>query len=378
MSTYTLDFDKVFAAFIAANEKKWGHDRSKTLGASETFVCIRKGWFDKRGAEFGYEKDADHEDDWGATRRGDLIENHHVVPAISAHMPAGIKVEFAGEKQVTLVLDKSSATPDGLITGLPKNCELTIVAGGHIVVIDNIESDCVVFEIKSIDPRATLIEERAKHNGQTQMQLGLFHEKTAYRPIYSIILYFDASFVSKMTPFVVKYEPETYALGKARAAEIWEVSNPKELVPEGVFSGDCIHCPWRKACGQATVDSIPDYDTDETLTPETIEAIEPLVKDALEAKANLEIAAKNKTIADEALKSFLMSKNRRKAVGPTWSVTWYPMPGKKALDKKAMVEDGIDLSPYEKEGAEYDVLRVTPRLEKTDKPKKNKGKKNND
>lgn len=375
MTQFTLDFDKVFADFVAANEKKWGHDRTKTLGASETFVCIRKGFFDKRGAEFGYEKDENHEDDWGATRRGDLIENHHVVPAISGFMPAGIEVKYTGENQVTLVLEKSSATPDGLITGLPKNCALTVTAGGHTVTIDDIQSDCVVLEIKSIDPRATLVEERAKHNGQTQMQLGLFHDKTEYRPMYSIILYFDASFVSKMTPFVVAYEPETYALGRARALEIWEVSDPKELVPEGIFTGDCEHCAWRKACGQATVNSIPDYDTDETLTPETIQAIEPLALAVLEARDGVIAAEKNKAIADENLKSFLMGKNRRKVSGPTWTVTWYPMPGKKSLNRKAMEEDGIDLKKYEKEGADYDVLRVTPKLEKPVKEKKTKTRK---
>lgn len=372
MSEFLLDFDKVFSDFVEANQKKWGHNRNETLGASETFVCIRKGFFDKRGADLGYEPDPEHEDDWGATRRGDMIENHHVVPAISGFMPSGLEVLYTGDNQVTLMMGKSSATPDGLITGLPKNCALTIKAGGHVVSIPDIRSDCVVLEIKSIDPRATLVEERAKHNGQTQMQLGLFHEKTKYRPMYSIVLYFDASFVSKMTPFVVEFEPETYAIGLLRGVEIWSTDDPTQLVPEGIFSGDCAYCCWRAACGQAVVDSIPDYDTDETLTPETVAALDPLVKEAIAAKAFVEAAEKRKAIADEHLKSYLMTKNRRKAKGPTWSVSWYPMPGKKTLDRKALTAAGIDLTQYEKQGTPFDVLRALPRLEKEEKPKKTK------
>lgn len=371
MEAAVVNFDEIFNAYVLANEKKWAHNRSLTLGASETFVCIRKGFFEKRGHECGYEPDADYLSDWGATRRGDLIENHHVVPAITDHMPEGFIVLYAGDQQFTFVKGKSSATPDGLITGLPENCKLTIVAGGRTIEIPNIKSNCVCLEIKSIDPRSSLLEEKDKHNGQTQMQLGLFNECTEFKPKFSIVLYFDASFLSKMTAFVVEFDEDKYQHGKDRASAIWAVSNAEELVPEGVFTGDCEHCRWRSACGAATVNSIPTYeDTDDRVTPETVAAMADLVLTAMAAKAQVKEAEQKQAIADEAIKSFLMTKNVRNIKGDTWTVSWYGQNGKKSLDKEALEKDGIDLSKYQKEGTPFDVLRITPKLKREEKAKK--------
>lgn len=375
MSEFTLDFDEIFNRFIEANQKSWAHDRGLTLGASEVFDCIRKSFFNKRGAEFGFEPDDDYDEDWGALTRGNLIENYHVAPAMRDYAPEGVKVLYTGDDQVTLVLDRSSATPDGLITGLPKGCTLRIKGGNQDLTIDNIISDCVCLEIKSIDPRATLLEERAKHHGQTQVQLGLFHEKTEYRPYYSIVLYVDASFLSKVTPFVVAYDPEIYKVAKLRAASIWEKSNPFEFTPEGRFSNSCVHCKWRGACGTASVSAIPSFDTDEHSTPETIENMDGLVQRFLQAKQDAEDAEKDLELAKEEIKKFLNSRNVRKMRGPGWAVTWFGQDGKKTLDTKKMQEDGIDLEAYQKEGNPFDVLRITPRLEETaDKPKRSRKK----
>lgn len=371
---FTLDFDDIFNKFIDANQKKWGHDRSLTLGASEVFDCIRKGFFTKRGKEFGYEPDEEYEEDWGALTRGNLIENYHVAPAME-YAPDGIDVLFTGDNQVTLVTGRSSATPDGLITGLPKGCSLRIRGGNQDLTIDNIISDCICLEIKSIDPRATLLEERAKHHGQTQVQLGLFHEKTEYRPYYSVILYIDASFLSKVTPFVVAYDPEMYATAKVRANSVWEHDDPFKFMPEGRFNNSCVHCKWRKACGTASVSAIPSFDTDEQSTPETVETMDRLVQRFLQAKNDAADAEKESEAAKEEIKKFLNTRNARKMRGPSWSVTWFGQAGKKSLDTKKMEADGINLEDYEKEGNPFDVLRVTPRMEETaDKPKRNRKK----
>lgn len=376
MSEFVLDFDDIFNRFIEANQKSWAHDRSTTLGASEVFTCIRKGAFEKRGKEWGYEPDEDYDEDWGALTRGNLIENYHVAPALREFAPEGIESLYMGDDQVTLVVDRSSATPDGLITGLPEGCSLRIKGGKQDLTIDNIISDCVCLEIKSIDPRATLLEERAKHHGQTQMQLGLFHEKTQYRPYYSIILYIDASFLSKVTPFVVPFDPAVYEAGRARAESIW-VPDAKvtDFIPEGRFNGDCAHCRWRMACGTATVSSIPKYDTDENFTPETVEEADALVADFFSKKERAENAEKELELAKETLKKFLGGKNTKKMRGPTWSLSWYGQPGQKRLDKKAMEADGIDISQYETEGNPFDVLRVTPRLADTAEKKPRKSRK---
>lgn len=366
----TLDFDAIFDQFIAANQKVWAHDRSTTLGASEVFSCIRKAWFDKRGKEHGYEPDVDYVEDWGALTRGNLIENHHVVPAIKDHMPDNTVVLFTGDDQKTLAIKRASATPDGLITGLPKNGKVRIKAGRQDFTIDNIESDCIVLEIKSIDPRATLNEERRKHNGQTHMQLGLFNELTEHKPVYSIVLYIDASFLSNVTPFIVKFDPEVYATGKMRSEIPWQCEDPAELTPEGVFDNDCEYCKWRGACGAASVSAIPRHkDSEADVTDETREKMGGLVSAFDKAKKDYTEAEKQVELAREAIKGFLMTTNRRKISSDDWTVTWYSQKGKTTYSTKAMLEDGMDLTKYEKVGSEFDTLRVMPKA-KTKKDKK--------
>ena len=373
---FVFDFDQIFNDYVEANQKVWAHDRSQTLGASEVFDCIKKAWFGKRGKEFGFNEDPDYEEDWGAMVRGDLIENHYVVPAVRNHAPPGVKVLFTGDDQVTLVLDRNSATPDGLITGLPKGCALRIKGGAQDIFIPNIKSDCVVLEIKSIDPRAVLMEERAKHNGQTQVQIGLFHENTEHRPYYSIVLYIDASFLSKVTPFVVEYEPEAFAAAKRRSELVWNTEDPTELIPEGRFSGACEHCKYRVACGTSINDSIPSREEDEQSTPETIAEMDRRVKMFLEAKSRKEAAEKDVEETKQHVREMLKSRNTRKMRSEEWSVSWYSQDGRKTVDTKAMRADGIDLEPYEKEGAPFDVVRVTERLQdNSDKPKKPRKKK---
>jgi hypothetical protein len=78
-----LQFSKMFEAFSEANEKEWKYDRNASLGASEAFACIRKAFFKK----FGYEQDDEYEADWGAAKRGDIIENYFAVPAVQAILP---------------------------------------------------------------------------------------------------------------------------------------------------------------------------------------------------------------------------------------------------------------------------------------------------
>lgn len=379
-SDVVIDFNAILDAFIAANQKVWVHDRALTLGGSEVYGCLRKGFFDKRGRELGFEPDEDYEEDWGAMERGNLLEKYFIAPALKEFMPKvahpDIEVLYTDvDGQETLVSGRNSATPDGLITGLPVGCTVHVRAPKHgiDITIPNIKSDCIVLEFKTIDPRATLLEERTKHHNQTQVQLGLFHEVTQWRPYFSIVLYIDASFISKVTPFVVEYEPNIYEIAKTRALAVWEHDDPAMFVPEGRFSGACEHCKWKMACGTASVSAIPSYDEDPQATPETVAAMDALVKDEQAKKAAFESAEKAHKLAKEAIKEMLMGRNTRKMQGPGWSVTWYSQDGKKTVDTKAMEASGIDLEPFTKVGPEFDVLRVTPKLEKAEpKPKKSK------
>lgn len=373
---FVLDFDDIFNTFIEANQKTWGHDRGLTVGASEVFDCVRKNFFTKRGKELGFTPDEDYDEDWGAMTRGNLIENYHVAPAVQNHMPTPLVTLFSGDDQVSLVNGRASATPDGLITNLPVGCRLTVKGGSQEIVIPNIRSDCICLEIKSIDPRAVLLEERDKHHGQTQMQLGLFHEKTEWRPYFSVILYIDASFLSKITPFVVEFSEEIFATGKERATTPWLSDDPNDFMPEGKFSGGCIHCKWRIACGVVSVEAIPDYDQDPNATSESVEHMDKLVREFFTRKEEKETAEDAQNKAAETIKTFLSSRNTRKMAGPDWGVTWYGQDGRTTYDTDAMAADGIDLTKYQKNGARYDTLRVTPKTQKPVKPKTRKSKKN--
>lgn len=87
-----IDFKNMFQAFSDSNEKEWKYDRNASVGASEAFGCIRKAHFKK----FQYEPDDGHEADWGAAKRGDIIENYFAVPAVKAVLPEGAELLYAG------------------------------------------------------------------------------------------------------------------------------------------------------------------------------------------------------------------------------------------------------------------------------------------
>lgn len=380
-----MDFDAIFDAHIAATKRAW--DRSQSVGASEVFGCIRKAWYEKLGEQYGEKPDEEYLEDWGAMLRGTLYEEYHIAPAIKTQMPKVVHPDIevlytAVDGQQTLVSGRASATPDGLITGLPVGCSIRVMAPkrGVDITIPNIVTDCVVIEFKTIDPRATLVEERTKHRDQTQVQLGAFHELTPHKPHYSIILYVDASFLSNMTPFVVEYDPTIYPIAKQRAEEVYAAKSASELPAEGRFGGDCAYCKWCIACGTERVGRIPEYDKDETATPETIALMDAKVQEINKRKAALAAAEVALEEAKEAAKSVLLSRNVRKMKGPGWTATWYSTEGKTSVNLKALEASGIDLEPFKVQGAPFDTLRITPtkpksEIEKAVKPTRTSTKK---
>lgn len=361
-----INFDDIFGRYIASIQKVWAHDRGESLGSSENFDCLRLNWFNKLGAQNGFappEQVAPQS--WGAMERGNVIENAFVVPGLRVGLPAGMHLELAGTQQQTLVVGRNSATPDGLITGLVRG-PLTVIGGDQEIHIPDIQSDCVVLEIKSIDPRAILLEERAKHHGQTQIQIGLIRDTTPHKPVYSIILYIDASFLDKFTPFVVAFDPAIYAEAKHRAESIWDITEPWGIVPEGRFSDRCKTCPWQAQCMQVNITSIPEYESSD---PVTIEALEPLVAIYLQRKKEAEAAETARKETAELLRECLLEHKTKKVASATWSVSWSPVKGSETVDVEAMRADGMDLTKYMKTGVGRDQIRVTERLAKTRKKK---------
>lgn len=356
-----LDFGKVFDDYINENQKKWAHDRSTTVGASEVYGCIREAFFNKRGAELGYEKDRDHTHRWGATERGNVIEDHFVVPAVSSHLPKGMKMLYHGDQQTTLVDGRSSSTSDGLITGI-KPGPMTIKYRDRVIHIDDTITDCVGFEVKSVDPMINLSEEKEKHWNQTQVQMGLMRLKTKWKPHFTIILYVDASWLDVITPFVVEYDETVFEMSRRRAMDVFEVDDPNLLIPEGRLDGSCAYCAWRKACGAVIIESIPEVeDGDTSIFDAEIDEYVEVYTDSLRREQEAE---KEKKQAQERLKEILVEAKTRKAKSPYWSLSWSKINGKKTLDVKAMEAAGLDLSAYEKIGSPYDRLTITRRKPK--------------
>ena len=345
-----INFENMFDAYSNSAEKSWKYDRNASLGASETFGCIRAAYFKK----FQYDVDDGHEADWGAAKRGDIIENYFAVPATKAVMPEGAELLFAGDEQETLKKGRLSATPDGLAIGLEFDALSQLG-------IDDIESDCVVIEYKSFDPRATIKEEKAIHAGQTQVQMGLIHELTEYRPEYAVIIYFNASWLSDIRPFVVKRDPKIYEAAKARATQVFSCEDPKDLMAEGKISGGCTYCEYTQECAFTQGEATPK-------TKKKIEETDILDRLAVLSVRQKELAEIGKTaeqdkkLVDEEIKQILRDKDTKGAGDDRFTISLSWCSGKKSLDTLSLAADlqekGMDIEDYQREGNGYERLTV--------------------
>lgn len=347
-----LDFEAMFDAYNEANQKEWGHDRNATLGASEVFDCIRKAWFKKRGAEKGFKPDPEFVNGWGATTRGDIIENHHAVPVLKSQLPKRNKLLGAGKKQQTLIVGKNSATPDGLITGLAKDA---LKKYG----IDDIEGDCILVEIKSIDPRISLRKPKEVHFGQVQQQMGIIRTRSPLKPMYAVILYFNASFLDDMKVFPVRFDEKVWASCQERADLLYRVEAPSQLIAEGRMEpGGCDYCPFRGACDAVMVGRHP-KDGGPADDPKVIEKIRELAgvrEDIVDERKRLE---RQEAVATEELKEYLRDKKVKGIRESDLSITYVLNEGRTTLNREAMEKAGIDLTPFEKKGSPFETLRVT-------------------
>lgn len=353
-----INFEKGFDAYVKAHQKTWKHDRSQSVGASEVFGCMRKAWFGKHGTE----KDTDHKDKWGALQRGDLIENHFVEPAVRWFMEnlhGSARLVWGGKKQRTLIDGRLSATPDGLVIGVADDAlaEYGIASLGG--------SGCFTFEVKSIDPRVNLKEEKAVHRGQVQVQMGLIRQKTMYKPNYAVILYVDASFFDDIDVFIVSYDQKAFEVAKKRAADVFSIKNVAEIFPEGKIEGGCEYCPFTVACSRATKNATPDDKAGESNKKNTalplLDEFEQLARTERAASNAKKVAEAEAKEASERLKQWFRETGVRRAItaddGIKASISW--IKGRKTYDIEAMRADGIDVDAYQREGEGYDRLNVS-------------------
>lgn len=358
-------FEDLFDEHIASNQKTWKQDRRLTVGASECFGCIRKNWFTKRGAELGYKPDEDYEENWGAMERGNIIENHFIVPGVEEGLRRrGLELIMAGDGQDTILDGIHSATLDGLIID-PKGGNLPRDFLAYYGVEDIGEQDSLVLEMKSFDPRLTLTHEKGVHRGQTQMQMGLIRDKTDYKPEYAVLIYINASWLSDIRIFVIDYDDAVYRIGRERNDKVFGVDDPGMFAPEGKMDGLCDYCNWRGACQKVTEDRVPaarkalgkkEVDAQDQ---EFIDSLTPLVVERNTANETLKAAKSRVEELNEAIRQSLIAEGTSRAVGDNWKVTYTAQAGRRTLSKALMEADGIDPEKYTQEGGSFEKLTVT-------------------
>lgn len=351
-NTRQLDFKAMFDGYIADHQKVWDHDRASTVGASETFDCQRKVFFNKHEGDYTKDPvDPESGTDWGAMERGNHMEEW-VVKILEHAIPESSEYLFGSEGQETFVYGKNSATPDGLITNLPSNALESLG-------IADIEGDCIMVEIKSFDPRANFDEEKAIHHGQAQVQMGIIRRMTEYRPMYAVVIYVNASFYDDIRVYPVRYEPSMWKAAVRRADEILSASTPEELRPEGKISGGCDYCHWQRECAKASKESVPSSDGGKNPLPEDdkLELYELVKRERELDRTKKEAETEQKEIREE-IKELMKDLDRKKAKEPEFSVSWSWQEGRKSLDMAAAKEAGIDLEPFMKEGNGFDKMII--------------------
>jgi hypothetical protein len=344
-----LDFTNVFSGYADSTKKTWQHDRTKTVGASESFACMRRTYFTKNG----YSHDSSYEESFGATKRGDLIEAHYVVPALRSQIPKGANILWSGDEQVTLVNGRLSATPDGIITDLPRDA-LTKYG------IADILGDEILVEIKSFDSRLDIKEPKPVHVGQVQQQMGLVHETTNHRPEYAVILYVNASWLDDIRVFVIKRDPAVYEAAKKRADMVYDAGSPRDLPAEGRLIGGCDYCPFAIQCGTAQAGRVPESTNRSGLATKDEAALKALVSEDVKVRKAIDVLETERAGVIERIKEFLVAQGRKFAkTEEGYSVSWAKAAGRKSYDIERIVADtGIDLDEYTTIGAASERLTI--------------------
>jgi hypothetical protein len=318
------------AYFVKDNERVFETDRSQTIGASEIGQCMKKVFALKFEHEpgMGVPRDEGYVDTWGARTRGNLIENNLLVPAIKKSF--GSRAHLLGGLQRTFVDGFLSCTPDCLIED---------------------EDGCFLVEFKTKDPRAILTEAKPEHTYQAQVQMGMLHAKSNWRPDYTIISYTNASFLNETMEFRVDRDPRIYEAAKARAATVLTADNFDDLPPEGYLAGgrECQYCPFTKACGVSR-QRIPAEDSVAKADPQFVAEISDRAKQLKYVEASITMAETQKRELQYEIKERLREKGLRRVVGDGVSVSWVPVKGRESVDLEALKLEarraGFDLGPF--------------------------------
>jgi hypothetical protein len=341
-------------SYVRGNPKIFEYDRTMTVGASEIGQCERKVWFEKAeqtslGATFA--RNPDHVDSWGARERGNLVENHLLVPAIIARF--GKAALLLGKKQQTFADGCISATPDCLI----------VPDGYEALRNEFMGTAAFLIEFKSIDPRVKLEEPKPEHVYQVQVQMGIMHAKSKWRPAFAILAYVNASFMDEITEFKIDYDPDIYMHAQTRAMRIMTAGSHHELQPEGWIAGgkECEYCPFTDACGRARKE-VPS-EVKSVADVQFIAEISDMAREYKILENMIGGYEEERRRIQNDIKERLREKGQSKIVGDGISVSWSAVKGRETFDmaqiREVLANYGSDIDNFRREGTPGDRLTVT-------------------
>jgi hypothetical protein len=342
--------------YAAASNKSWLLERSATVGASAVGACARKTWFEKNADDPDSPRpDPDYVDSYGAKIRGTVIEASFWAPALMHAY--GNDLLYADNDQRTLVLDLLSATPDGLLINQPRD------ALKHLG-IEDIESDCIALECKSISERVDVSNLPKPENVfQANTQLGMFRALTEHKPMYAVVSYINAGWWDVCHEYVVKFDPAVFETAKLRARDIMLAQSAQALKPEGFIAGgkDCDYCAFTRACGSARSAYVPREEKPIGIT-DTVR-IANQAKNAKALKAQAEQFAADARAAEALLRDMLAEVGTRRVEGEGVKVRWSQTKPRAGFDnaalKEAAIAAGIDITQFQKQGAPGDQLVIS-------------------
>jgi CRISPR/Cas system-associated exonuclease Cas4 (RecB family) len=318
--------------FVNADGKV--HDRNKTVGGSEGWQCMRKTWYVKNNQPF----DGGYVESRGYFIRGHVMEDV-VVDLIKKQLDQGVwDYRYTGKDQVTLVDGQVSATPDGLLVNM-------------------IDWEEIVVEIKSLDPRSNFDKPKPQHVFQAQQQIELFNRCTAHKPERALLVYIDSADYAHVVQHEVERDPGVLENVEARAHEIFSAPSADLLPAEGKYSDECRYCGFTKACGEAVINHFPS-DTTDNLAPELLDEIHDLIDTFNDADSEIKELTKLKGEAQEKIKTFLRQNNLKAVKDDTFTISYNMVAGRKSLDTDALINDGIDLENYYKVGPQSERLTI--------------------
>jgi len=343
-----------FALAIKSRQRVWSHNRNDWLGASETFTCLRRAYLIRNSTDHA-------EMSLGAAERGNVMEKHFVVPCLQQIFGTE-NVLYASDDQESFKFIQNSVTPDALIVNVARDF---FADDG----LPDLEADCFVAEIKSFDPRKTVLEAEYQHAGQAQIQLHGFNTLTKYRPVWAVIFYVNASFYDDVRVFFVRYDPAVFEQAVERAKLLYETKDASDLLPEGVYLGTCGYCPVAHLCNDADVKSVSEFrkPVDVAVLPE----LESFLMQGLVVREDMKALKKAKEENDHAIRQLLKAQGTNHGEIDEATVTVSVEDGKESLDKDALDsflrQHNKTTKDFRKTGADFTKLLITRKRKR--KPK---------